>query len=122
MATKALITPEQYLAPHYEREPEYVHGAIVERALPNRIHGRLQQRLGLLLDRAGYCCVEVRVRLAPDIYRLPDVSLFEGSGPTELVPSSPPMVVVEVISPDDTYHELLEKCEEYRVWGVPNIW
>src|SRR5579885_3072127 len=122
MASKTLITPEQYLATPYDWEPDYVHGELVEKPLPNRVHGGLQQRLGVLLDHAGYCCVEVRHRLAEDLFRRPDVLLFEGAGPTELVPKSPPMVIVEITSPDDTVHELLEKCEEYRVWSVPNIW
>ena len=50
MATKALITPQQYLATQFEREPELVHGEVVERPLPNLIHGRTQQRLAVHLD------------------------------------------------------------------------
>jgi hypothetical protein len=33
MATKALITPEQYLSTPFEREPEFVHGYIYDRGL-----------------------------------------------------------------------------------------
>ena len=46
MATKALITEEQYLATYYEREPELVHGELVERPLPNFPHGSIQLELG----------------------------------------------------------------------------
>ena len=122
MATKALITAEQYLATHFEREPEFVHGEIVERTLPNLSHGRTQQRLAVLLDGAGFCCTEVRMRLAEDVYRIPDVAVFGGTGPAEEVPSSPPLLAVEVSSPDDRLHDLLQKLEEYRVWGVAHIW
>src|SRR5262249_47108920 len=101
MAAQIMITPEKYLATSYAREAEYVRGELVEKSLPNRIHGRLQLRLGVLLNHAGYCCVDVRVRLAEDLFRSPDLLLFEGMGPTELVPKSPPMVVVEITSPDD---------------------
>ncbi len=42
--------------------------------------------------------------------------------PQESVPSTPPLLVIEILSKDDRYHNLMEKLEEYRVWGVPNIW
>src|ERR1700694_2588792 len=56
MATKALITPQQYLATQFECEPELVHGELAARPLPNLIHGRTQQRLAVHLDSVGYCC------------------------------------------------------------------
>ena len=122
MATKALITPQQYLAAQFEREPELVRGELVERPLPNLIHGRTQQRLAVHLDGVGYCCTEVRMRLAEDLYRIPDVAVFEGTGPAEIVPTSPPLLVVEISSPDDRLDAMLQKLEEYRAWGVPHIW
>jgi hypothetical protein len=57
MATKAfIITPEQYLATHFEREPELVRGEIAERPLANLIHGRTQQRLAVYLDGKSIEC------------------------------------------------------------------
>ncbi len=32
------------------------------------------------------------------------------------------MVVVEIISKDDRYLDLIQKLDEYRAWGVPHIW
>ena len=122
MATKALITPQQYLATQFEREPELVHGELVERPLPNLIHGRTQQRLAVHLDGVGYCCTEVRMRLAEDLYRIPDVAVFEGTGPTEAVPTAPPLLVVEISSPEDRLDAMLQKLDEYRTWGVRHIW
>ena len=122
MATKALITPQQYLSTQFEREPELVHGELVERPLPNLIHGRTQQRLAVHLDGVGYCCTEVRMRLSEDLYRIPDVAVFEGTGPTEAVPTAPPLLVVEISSPDDRLDAMLQKLDEYRTWGVRHIW
>ena len=122
MATKALLTPEQYLATHTDRETELARGELAERPLPTRSHGRTQQRLAVLLDSAGYCCTEVRMRLAEDLYRIPDVAVFEGGGPAEETPTTPPLLIVEISSPEDRFQEMFKKLEEYRAWGVQHIW
>ena len=127
MATKAfIVTPEQYLATQFEREPELVHGEIAERPLPTFRHGNIQLRMGsrLMALQQSYPVftgVEVRVRIAPDLYRIPDISMWEGAAP-DAVPASPPLLVVEISSPDDRLDAMLQKLEEYRVWGVPYIW
>lgn len=125
MATRELITPQQYLATRYEREPEYVHGELVERPLPTFPHGNLQLSLGARLfalsgSHGLFSGVEVRVRVAPDVYRIPDIALWEH--PPGEVPSDPPLLVVEILSPDDRMHDLIEKLEQYRAWGVALIW
>src|SRR5579863_10488846 len=76
MATKALITPKQYFATQFEREPELVRGELVERPLPTFPHGNIQLRMGsrLMALQQSYPVftgVEVRVRIAPDLYRIP---------------------------------------------------
>jgi Uma2 family endonuclease len=118
-----MLTVEQYLAMHFgEREPEFVHGELRERSMPTWPHGRLQALLVTRLNQIGFGGVEVRMRLAADLFRIPDLAVFKGSPPAEQVPSSPPFIVVEITSPDDRHQDLLEKLEEYRVWGVPHIW
>ena len=62
------------------------------------------------------------MRLASDLYRIPDVAVFVGTEPDDDVPSQPPLLVVEIISPDDRYSEVQEKLAEYQQWGVPHIW
>ncbi|HLW76247.1 MAG TPA: Uma2 family endonuclease [Bryobacteraceae bacterium] len=121
MASKALFTPEQYLATHFEREPEYVHGELVERSLPKKKHGRTQLRLCVLLGSAGFGCTELRVKLAEDLYRIPDFILYE-SEPDGDPPPAPPLLVVEIYSPDDRMRDVTQKLEDYRAWGAQNIW
>jgi Uma2 family endonuclease len=126
MATKALITPELYFATQFEREPELVRGELVERPLPTFPHGNIQLRMGsrLMALQQSYPVftgVEIRVRMAPDLYRIPDVSMWEGAAPDSL-PTRPPLLVVEISSPDDRLDAMLQKLDEYRAWGVPHIW
>lgn len=74
-----------------------------------------------LLDRIGFCFPELRMRLAEDLYRIPDIAVFD-QDPDADPPLSPPQLIVEVSSPSDSFHELLKKFEQYRQRGVQNIW
>ena len=123
MAAGALLSAEQYLATYFgERAPEFVHGELIERPMPTWIHGRLQHLLSVRLHGAGFVGTEVRMRLAGDLFRIPDLAMFIGSPPAGQVPASPPFLVVEITSPDERHQNLLQKLEEYRAWGVQHIW
>jgi Uma2 family endonuclease len=36
--------------------------------------------------------------------------------------TEPPLLVIEILSPDDTYSDLQERCEDYRRMGVETMW
>jgi Uma2 family endonuclease len=127
MATKAQITAEQYLHMTFEHDAEYVRGEIVERAMPDRLHSTIQflilMAIGRLIQTHPlFPYPELRLRLEPRLFRIPDISVFGGQAPQENVPSTPPLIAIEILSKDERYHVLMQKLEEYRVWGVPNIW
>jgi Uma2 family endonuclease len=127
MATKAQIKAEQYLHMTFEHDTEFVHGEIVERSTPDNVHSLIQflilMEIGRLIQSHPlFPRPELRLRLEPRVFRIPDISVFSGQPPEEDVPSSPPLLVIEILSKDDRYHDVVEKLEEYRVWGVPNIW
>jgi Uma2 family endonuclease len=126
VATKTQITAEQYLHMTFEHDAEFVHGEIVERSMPDYIHGRIQALLSSKFEALPPShrllgCAEVRMKIAPDVFRIPDVAAFN-MAPQSTVPETPPLVVVEILSKDDRYSGLMQKLEEYRTWGVPNIW
>ncbi len=127
MATKTQIGAEDYLRMTFEHDAEFAHGEIVERSMPDEIHSAIQflilLRFGSLIQSCPlYPRPELRMKVAPDAYRIPDVAVFAGSPPQQRVPETPPLVVVEIVSENDRYQDLMQKLEEYRVWGVPNIW
>jgi Uma2 family endonuclease len=127
MATKSEITAEQYLHMAFEHDAEFVHGEIVERALPDKTHSTIQFRILMEVGRLIqsyplFPYPELRLRLEARVFRIPGVCVFAGAPPQESVPSTPPLLAIEILSNDDRHHNLMEKLEEYRVWGVPNIW
>lgn len=127
VATNTEITAEQYLRTTFEHDAEFVRGEIAERSLPDYIHSTIQflilLRFGSLVQRFPiYPRPELRLRTAQDVYRVPDTSVFAGSEPRHSVPESPPLVVIEILSKNDRYSDLMQKLEEYRTWGVANIW
>jgi Uma2 family endonuclease len=127
MATKSQITADQYLHMTFEYDAEFVHGEIIERAMPDKLHSTTQFRILMAIGRliqsfALFPYPELRLRLEARLFRVPDVSVFAGQAPKEDVPSEAPLLVIEILSKDDRHHNLMQKLEEYRVWGVPNIW
>ena len=127
MATKALITSEQYLAARFEREPELVYGELMERPLPTFPHGDTQLELGSRLRALAsahglFSGVEVRVRMADDLYLIPDIAVWAGPDPPQAIPVDPPLLVVEIVSRDDRLHDMFRKLAAYQAWGVETIW
>jgi Uma2 family endonuclease len=106
---------------------EYVRGEIVERGMPDLVHSGVQKRLIVVFSAMEdshriYVFPELRLQLAEDVFRVPDVTMFSGAPPSQLVPDRPPLCVVEIVSRDDRYTELLQKLGEYHRWGVQHIW
>ena len=126
MATQAAIPVEEYLRSSYEHDREYVHGEVVERAMPTKKHGRTQTLLARCLaaveqTHEAYVVTETRGKVEDQLYRIPDVAVYWPE-PSEEVPSVAPLVAIEILSPDDRFSALMKKCEEYRRWGVKHVW
>lgn len=126
-STKPLVSVEEYLHMTFDgADCEYVDGEIVERNMGDAPHSAVQGRLieifyDLRKTIPLYARPELRHRVKPTRYRIPDVAVYE-KRPTELVPSDPPFIAIEVVSPDDTYSKMIEKLKEYRAWGAKHIW
>jgi Uma2 family endonuclease len=126
MATQTLISVDEYLHTVYEHDCEYVRGEVVERGMPTENHSRTQTAFigvtwPMRLTHNLHARAELRNRVEPDLFRIPDVAYYIGR-PNKQVPDSPPLVAIEVKSPDDRRSRLLEKLAEYRAWGVKHIW
>lgn len=127
-ATQPVLSLEDYLVMSFEGPaPDLVDGSLVERGEPVYLHSKTQGRCFRMLDDAArsvplYAGPEMRLRLSETRVRVADIAAFKDVEPDEQTPSTPPFIVIEVVSPDDRYVDILTKLDEYRRWGVPHVW
>jgi Uma2 family endonuclease len=126
MPTAALVSVEEYLHTSYEPDCDYVDGAVVERNVGERDHSMCQGNL-LAFFRALakkldiYPFVEQRVQVRPERFRVPDICVTRGI-PQEQIFRTPPLIVIEVLSPDDRIGYMRTKIEDYLNFGVRHVW
>lgn len=127
MGVKAAIPVVEYLHTSFPGlDCEYRDGELVERSLPDYLHGQTQLLIGsffaVLRKRLSlYPCSETRMKVREGRYLIPDVAVFWQSRPAQ-VPESPPLIAIEILSPDDRLTAVREKLHEYRAWGVGHVW
>jgi Uma2 family endonuclease len=127
MGTKTALSVEQYLHTSFpDLDKEYRDGEVVERSLPTFLHGKTQIHMGVLFAALRrkpplHVCAETRMRVRPNVYLIPDVAVFYPHEPGE-VPDFPPLIAIEILSPDDRLSAVRDKLEEYRAWGVVHAW
>ena len=127
MDVKTLISEEEYLRTGFEdRTPEYIDGELVERSVPNKSHSSAQVELAFVFRTLQqrlplFPLSELRVPVAPRKYRIADLVVYTQEPAAEL-PQELPLVVIEIVSPDDRYELLMTRLEEFRTWGVPHVW
>ena len=127
MVTKVQTPIEEYLHTTFEPDREYLDGEVVERNVGNDSHSEAQWRLCLAFGKLSELHLvhgrpELRVRVTESHYRIVDLAVYVGEKPSEMVPSTPPLVAIEILSPDDPMSATLKKLEEYCRWGVARVW
>ena len=127
MGVLAGVSVEEYLHSSFPGlDREYRDGALVERSMPDYLHGKTQALLialfmALRKRLSLYPCAETRMMLRAGRFLIPDVAVLHPREPG-LVPDTPPLIAIEILSPDDRLTEVRETLEEYRAWGVPHVW
>ena len=118
------ITVEEYLTTVYRPDCDYVDGHVEERNLGEKKHSKVQGWLiGILLQRvpAGVDVLpEMRVQITPTRFRIPDVCLAEQSD--EQILTKPPLLCVEILSPEDRMSRVQVRIRDYFAMGVPCAW
>jgi Uma2 family endonuclease len=100
---------------------EYWNGEAVQKSFPNLQHSRCQMLVAQLLGRIGYDSgFEITIKLDPAYELVPDVIAAEGRI-TDPYPTDPFEVVIEILSPDDQFSRVLQKCRLYDTLGIRQI-
>ena len=126
MAAGTQISVEEYLKTVYRPDCDYIDGVIEERNLGERDHSGIQGNLvAFFRNRSRETGVkawpEWRFQVKPTRFRVPDVIVTRGT-PHEQILSSPPLLCIEILSPEDTISRLNQRIQEYLEFGVPIVW
>jgi Uma2 family endonuclease len=130
MATQPIadryVPLEEYLATSYSPDCEYIDGVIQERNLGEIEHSFLQALLGTLFtvnsEKWGvFGLPEQRVKISPTRFFVPDLCVVP-LGTWEKIVVTPPLIVIEILSPEDTLRRAEEKAQEYLRFGVKHVW
>lgn len=137
---KKLMTIEEYLdfctlPENHDRSFELIRGEVIELPPPTIVHGTLCANIATELmlyarkQRKGFVVTNdsgVVLERDPHTVRGPDVAYFEHAmSYQELRPKpseTPPVLVVEVPSPSDSFREVMDKIKLYLDAGVKVVW
>jgi Uma2 family endonuclease len=127
MRTEAQISEQEYLSTVYEPDCEYEDGVLIERNVGEEKHSWLQTALAAyFFQRRKRWNIEVYAEQRNQIrhakYLVPDVCVVSGPRPSDQVFTTPPLIWIEILSPEDRLIPVNEKVRQLLEWGAPNIW
>jgi Uma2 family endonuclease len=131
MATQPIVDRfvpvEEYLSTVYEHDCEYEDGVVVERNLGEFEHAFLQTILGTIftvnVEAWGvFGLTEQRVQIGPRKFFVPDVCVLRLDAAKDDILTRPPLIVIEILSAEDTIPRAEKKAAEYLQFGVEHIW
>lgn len=121
------VSVEEYLSTVYEHDCEYVDGTIEERDLGEFEHAYVQGLLiGLFLKNREawkvYPLPEQRIQTQKTHFRVPDVIVLRQGSIREPILTHPPLLAIEVQSPDIPLRKTELKAVEYLAFGIEHVW
>jgi Uma2 family endonuclease len=125
--SEELWTVREYLSTSWSPDREFVDGRIEERNLGEKEHSLIQRYLTFLfmLKREEWgveVFPELRTQTAARNFRVPDVLVVRKGDSFERYITRPPLIAVEILSPEDSLRTMQGKAAEYRSFGIENIW
>ena len=121
------IPLETYLLTHYRPDREWIEGRLLERNIGLMPHSiAVMAFIGHFSSREQSLDITVlpslRVRVAANRYRVADLCILRSDAPYENIPTVPPLLCIEILSPEDSMGEMLERVDDYLRMGVPAVW
>ncbi|MBV8572611.1 MAG: Uma2 family endonuclease [Acidobacteriaceae bacterium] len=122
-----LVSEHEYLHTTYRPDCDYVDGFVLERNLGQHDHARLQALILFWLMQHEKqwdirALPECRIKIRTRKYRVPDVMVLAADAPRTPVIEQPPLLCIEVVSPDDRLPDLVIRAGDYLSLGVPVTW
>jgi Uma2 family endonuclease len=126
-SSEELWTVREYLRTSWSPDREYVDGRIEERNLGEKEHSIIQRYLTVLfaIKRAEWgveVFPELRTQTQSTRFRVPDVLVIRAGAKFERYVTQPPLIAIEILSPEDTLSAMRSKASEYRGFGIEHIW
>jgi Uma2 family endonuclease len=126
MASAIQIPVSEYLMTTFRPDREYVDGEVRERNVGTWNHARTTFLLAAWFgnhESVWYVIgsTEQRLQVSPTRVRVPDLVVLR-PGPQPDILTEPPLLVIEILSPDDSYSDLQERSQDYRQMGVETVW
>ena len=122
-----MVSLEEYLSSSYEPDCDYVDGVLEERNLGEWNHSNLQTTISAYLKYRARkwnvrVAVELRIRVSATRVRVPDICVFLRDQEIEQVPTKPPLVCIEVLSPEDRWPRVEKRIADFLAMGVERVW
>ncbi len=126
MATSLHLPLADYLQTTYHPDREYLDGELLERNVGKWEHSRIQALLTIWFgahERTWQVmtATEARMQVSATRIRIPDIMVVSNIPQPEVV-VEPPVIAIEILSPDDTYADTQRRAEDYRNMGIETIW
>ena len=128
MSTKVLMGVDEYLRTSFDGpDCEYLDGEVVERNMGELPHagaqGNLYYLLRILRSRIGIIVFpEIRIQISPTRFRVADIAVWRSGHIGDRIPTVPPFLAIEILSPEDRITRMQPKIAEYLAIGVEWIW
>lgn len=127
MTPASLVGVEEYLRTSYDPDMDYVDGVLEERNLGEFDHSDLQGEIVHWIrnncqEKGINAFPELRTRIGPRRYRVPDVVVLEGKRPRKGVLERAPLAAIEILSPEDRMSRVQKRMEDYLSIGTRYNW
>lgn len=125
-AATSQLSVQDYLKMTCDPDCEFVEGVVEERPVGEYDHSTWQTILAgfftFKVDWGVNGRTELRLQVAPERFRVPDVTILSREAPREQIITHAPLAVFEILSAEDSMTRMLEKLADYERMGIQAIW
>jgi Uma2 family endonuclease len=121
------VSLDEYLRTRYRPDVDYVDGELEGRHVGEKEHSAVQAFFVKWFaaheeEWKLEAYPEIRIKVSERQVRVADVAILRLDAPYENVLTTPPVVVIEILSPEDRVVRYEQRLADYRKMGVPHIW